>query len=130
MKYPYYPGCTLKTKAKNFEKSALAVANTLGIELIELDRWNCCGAVPSLASDDLMKHLAPIRNFLRVKEMNRNGILDNQYQLIVLCSMCYNVLKISNLRVKTVNEDLGKLNDFMYKEIEKYDKEVEVVHFI
>jgi hypothetical protein len=52
-KIPYYPGCTLKTTAKNFEKSAIAAARALGIELLEIPRWNCCGTVFSLADDDL-----------------------------------------------------------------------------
>ena len=36
----YYPGCTLKTKAKNLEDSALACLSALGIEATELPRWN------------------------------------------------------------------------------------------
>lgn len=59
MKIPYYPGCTLKTKAKNFEISSIAVAKSLGVEFVEIPRWNCCGAVPSLSSDDLIRHFAP-----------------------------------------------------------------------
>ncbi|MCP4707062.1 MAG: heterodisulfide reductase, subunit B, partial [Planctomycetes bacterium] len=48
-KIAYYPGCTLKTAAKNFEISAVAVAAALDIELVELPKWNCCGTVHSLA---------------------------------------------------------------------------------
>ena len=40
MKIPYFPGCTLKTTATNFEIPAIEVANKLGIEMVELDRWN------------------------------------------------------------------------------------------
>ena len=68
MKVAYYPGCTLKSHAKNFEDSALAVMATLGIDMEELPRWNCCGTVFSLASDDLMHHVAPIRVLLRARE--------------------------------------------------------------
>ena len=51
-KVPYVPGCTLKTTARNFEISAIAAARALGIELVELPRWNCCGTVFSLSADD------------------------------------------------------------------------------
>ncbi len=44
MELSYYPGCTLKTKAKNFEDSAIASMTALGINLKEIPRWNCCGA--------------------------------------------------------------------------------------
>ena len=55
MKIPYYPGCTLKTQARNLETSALNVAEKLGIQLIELPRWNCCGTVFSLTELILRK---------------------------------------------------------------------------
>ena len=40
MKASYYPGCTLKTKAKNLEDAAIASLATFGIELEELLRIN------------------------------------------------------------------------------------------
>ena len=130
MKVPYYPGCTLKTKAKNFEISALSVAKALNIELIEVPRWNCCGAVSSLSSDDLIRHLAPIRNFIRVEEMNKEGVVKDEYRIITLCSMCFNTLKMSNLRMKKNREDLNKINEVMYLEKEDYKQDVEIVHFL
>jgi len=129
MKLPYYPGCTLKTKAKNFETSTLAVAKELDIELVELPKWNCCGAVSSIVTDDLMHQLAPARNFVRVLEMNKSGMVDNEYRLVALCSMCYNTLKRTNLLLKNDHEKLKTINDFMYLE-EDYNNEVEVVHFL
>lgn len=121
MKLLYYPGCTLKTTAKNFEDSAIAVFKELGIELKELNRWNCCGTVFSLTSDDLMHHLAPIRNLIRVREEGENKV-------VTFCSMCYNTLKRSNIRIKGNKEEIEKLNDFMYEEETKYDGNVEVLH--
>lgn len=129
MKIPYYPGCTLKTNAKNLETSTLEVAKTLDIELVELPRWNCCGTVYSLTSDDLIHHVAPIRNFIRVQEMNDNGLVKDEYRLVTVCSMCYNTLKRSNLRVKENPDDLDKINNFMYLE-KDYQGNVDVVHFL
>ncbi len=123
MKISYFPGCTLKTTAKNFEISALAVTKELGIEMVELSRWNCCGTVYSLTSDDLMHQLAPIRDLIRVEE-------DGFNRVAVLCSMCYNTLKRANLMVQKDSEKLDKINDFMYKEDLKYDGKVEVVHLL
>jgi heterodisulfide reductase subunit B len=129
MKIPYFPGCTLKTTAKNFETSALSVAKALDIDLVELPRWNCCGTVTSLTSDDLMHHLAPIRDLIRVEEMNDNGQMKGEHRLVALCSMCFHVLKRSHQRVMEDTEELEKINNFMYLEKE-YGGKVDVVHFL
>ncbi len=121
MKLAYYPGCTLKTQAKNFEDSAIASFEKLGIELEELKRWNCCGTVYSLTSDDLMHHLAPIRNLIRVKEEGKSKV-------VTFCSMCYNTLKRSAIRIKNNDEDREKINNFMDREEVKYEGDIEVLH--
>jgi heterodisulfide reductase subunit B len=123
MKFSYYPGCTLKNHAKNFEDSAICSLKQLGIEVEELPRWNCCGTVFSLTTDDLIHHVASIRNLIRVKEQNNNKVL-------TLCAMCYNTLKRSNQRVKNNPEDLKKINDFMDKEEIKYQGDVQVLHLL
>ena len=43
MKYTYYPGCTLRTKAKDLDAYARASAKALGFELEEVENWQCCG---------------------------------------------------------------------------------------
>ena len=128
-KVPYFPGCTLKTTARNFEVSAIASARALGVELVELPRWNCCGTVFSLSADDLIHHVASIRNLIRVQEMNKMGIVDDEHRLITLCSMCFNTLKRANLRVRENAEDMKKINDLMYRE-EDYQGQVKVLHFL
>ena len=119
----YYPGCTLKTKARNLERAAFAAAAKLDLELVELPRWNCCGVVFSLAQDDLMRQIAPIRNLIRVKEQGGR-------EVVALCAFCYNTLARANLLMRGDQEKLSILNDFMYEEETKYEGEVEVMHFL
>ncbi|MFQ6069944.1 MAG: CoB--CoM heterodisulfide reductase iron-sulfur subunit B family protein [Candidatus Aminicenantales bacterium] len=123
MKISYYPGCTLKNNAKNFEDSALYSLKHLGVEVEELPRWNCCGTVFSLTTDDLIHHLAPIRNLIRTKELNSE-------RLLTLCAMCYNTLKRANERVKNDPDSLDVINNFMEREKVKYDGGVKVVHLL
>ncbi|MCF7918899.1 MAG: CoB--CoM heterodisulfide reductase iron-sulfur subunit B family protein [Candidatus Cloacimonetes bacterium] len=130
MKIPYFPGCSLKTYASGFEKSAIAAGKALDIELVELPRWNCCGVVSSLTKDDLMHHLAPVRNLMRLSDMKTSGLADEDKRLLVLCSMCMNTFKRTNLKVRENSEDLATLNDFMYLEEAKYDGSVDIVHFL
>ena len=122
MKVLYYPGCTLKTSARNFEDSAIASMKVLGFELEELERWNCCGTVYSLSSDDLMHKLAPIRNLIRVKEQGDNKV-------VTLCSMCYNTLKQANELFREDEDARYKINSFMERE-KDYEGDVEVIHML
>lgn len=123
MKLSYYPGCTLKNHAKNFEESTLCSLKHLGIEVEELPRWNCCGTVFSLATDDLIHHVAPIRNLIRVKESNSDKVM-------TLCAMCYNTLKRANERVKSDPESLEKINNFMSREDVTYKGDVKIFHLL
>ena len=52
MKYSYYPGCTLRNKAKDLDEYARASARALGFELEEIEDWQCCGGVYPLGSDE------------------------------------------------------------------------------
>ena len=122
MDLSYYPGCTLKTKAKGLEDSAVASMEALDIRLVEIERWNCCGTVYSLAEDDLAHHLAPVRNLIRVKEQGSDRVG-------TLCSFCYHTLKRANLLMRNDGEKRKTLNDFMEEEVD-YNGEVEVVHLL
>ena len=122
MDLSYYPGCTLKTKAKNFEDSAIASMAALGINLVELPRWNCCGTVYSLAEDSLVHHVAAVRTLARVKEQGSDRV-------VTLCSFCYNTLKRADLLMRNDEEKRNTLNSFMDEEID-YDGDVEVMHLL
>jgi len=128
MRLPYYPGCTLKTTAENFEISAIASAREVGIELMELPRWNCCGTVHALARDDVMHYLAPIRNLIRVEEMVGEGLVD-EGRVVTLCAMCYNTLKRADAVVREDEEKMQKVRDFMERET-PYGGGVEVTHLL
>ena len=65
MRYWYYPGCSLHSTALEYDLSTRAVCEALGIELIELEDWNCCGAssVHGLYNHDTALAL-PARNVM------------------------------------------------------------------
>lgn len=122
MEISYYPGCTMKTSAKNLEVTGFAIAEALGHKMVEMEEWVCCGVVASLTNDDLMHHLAPLRNLTRAEE-------EGVETLVTLCDMCCNTLKQTNLRVKESPEDLETLNLFMDQE-KDYENRVKVLHFL
>jgi len=122
MKVSYYPGCTLKTKAMNLDVSARRAMEVLGVDMEELPRWNCCGAVYSLTDDDLIHQIAPVRVLARALEQGSD-------QLLTLCPMCYNTLARANLLMRTDEEKRHTINSFMEEEPD-YHGEVEVLHLL
>jgi len=129
MRFPYFPGCALKTTAMDYEVSAIAAAEALDIDLVELPRWNCCGTCHSLTSDDLMHHLAAVRDLIRVQELEKQEYEDER--LVTLCPHCFTVLKRTDLFVKKDPDNLMKINLAMERDEEQpYEGKVEVVHFL
>jgi heterodisulfide reductase subunit B2 len=122
MRLAYYPGCTLKTKARNLDEPAIASLEALGYQLEEVDRWNCCGAVHSLADDDLIHQVAPVRNLIRVKDQGST-------ELVTVCSFCLNSLKRANLLMRDDQAKRDTLNAFV-DEGASYGGEVEVLHLL
>lgn len=69
MVYSYFPGCTLKTKAKDLDAYARRSAEALGVTLEELPEWQCCGAVYPIAQDEIATRLSSVRALNSAKEL-------------------------------------------------------------
>lgn len=121
MKYSYFPGCTLKTKAQELEKYALRSAEVLGFELEEQIEWQCCGAVYPLATDEIATKLSSVRTLASAKE--------NGNKLVTLCSACHHVIKRVNEDMKTDKSTRDKVNNYLNIS-EDYKGEVEVLHYL
>ncbi len=105
MKFSYYPGCTLKNKAKDLDRYARACAAALGIELIEPDDWQCCGGVYPLGKDEIAPKLAAVRVLADAAEQGN--------QLVTVCSACHHVLKRVNDDMKNDADTRERANRYM-----------------
>ena len=105
MKYSYYPGCTLKNKAKDLDAYARASAKALGFEMEEIENWQCCGGVYPLGSDEIASKLSSIRALNDAKEKNQD--------LITVCSACHHVLKRVNDDMKHVEDIRTRANNYL-----------------
>ena len=121
MKYSYYPGCTLRTKAKKLDDYARASAKALGFELEEIEDWQCCGGVYPLSSDEIGSKLSSVRALNADKEKNQ--------ELVTLCSACYHVVKRVNDDMRNVEDIRVRANNYM-KLDEPYLGETNVLHFL
>ncbi|HZP01900.1 MAG TPA: CoB--CoM heterodisulfide reductase iron-sulfur subunit B family protein [Terriglobia bacterium] len=84
-KYLYYPGCSLRGTGKAYEESLLAVYKVLGVEMEELEDWNCCGATAYMSTDEYEAFALAGRNL---------AIADQtELDLLAPCSACYLVLQ-------------------------------------
>ena len=121
MKYSYYPGCTLKNKARDLDAYARASAKALGFELEEIEDWQCCGGVYPLGSDEIATKLASIRALQSAKEKGQ--------ELITVCSACHHVLKRVNDDMKHVEDIQTRANNYLKLE-EPYLGETNVLHYL
>jgi heterodisulfide reductase subunit B len=85
MKVSYYPGCALHGTAIEYDESTRAVSAMLGVDLIELPDWSCCGASSAHATDESLADALAGRNL----QIARASGMD----LVVPCAACYSRLK-------------------------------------
>ena len=121
MKYSYYPGCTLKTKAKDLDKYARKCAEVLGAELVEIKDWQCCGGVFTTSNDEIATKLSSLRALCSAR--------DEGQKLVTVCSACHNVIKQTNYQFKNDNDFAFRANNYMKLDV-PYEGDGEVIHYL
>ena len=88
MELAYYPGCSLKASSEIYDVQCKRVLSAIGINLHELDDWNCCGATSASKMDDFLAIAMPARNL---------GIADasGYSELVIPCSACYSRMLVA-----------------------------------
>ncbi len=88
--YAYFPGCSALATSRDYEASTQGVARVLGLKLVELDDWNCCGTTLVNAMDKKQALVLAARNLALAEKTGRD--------LVTGCSGCYlSFLKSSKL---------------------------------
>ena len=121
MKFSYYPGCTLKNKAKNFDICAKECAKILGFELVEVDDFQCCGGVFTTSNDEIATKLAAVRALKAAKKANM--------PLVTVCSACHNVIKQTNHAMKNDPVFADRVNRYI-NDGDDYHGETKVYHYL
>lgn len=125
MKVSYFPGCTLRTKAKDLDLYARKSAEALGVELCEIKDWQCCGGVFVSAKDEIATKLSSVRALVSAR--------DEGQPLVTVCSACHNVIKQTNNAMQTDKDFASKVNLYMSQDKDKtapYHGETEVYHYL
>jgi heterodisulfide reductase subunit B len=121
MKVSYFPGCTLKNKARDLDKYAYKVAEVLGVTLEEIENWQCCGGVFTTSTNEIATKLSSVRALKNASDKNQ--------PLITVCSACHNVIKQTNNAMQTNTEFADKVNRYMGAD-GGYLGEAEVYHYL
>ena len=121
MKFSYFPGCTLKTKAKELDRDTRASAEALGIELEELPDWQCCGAVYPQAKDEIATKLSSVRALASARDLGQD--------LVTVCSACHHVIKRVNEDMKNDAEINLRANNYLKLDT-PYHGETHVLHYL
>ncbi|MCL1983357.1 MAG: CoB--CoM heterodisulfide reductase iron-sulfur subunit B family protein [Clostridiales bacterium] len=104
MKYSYFPGCGMEATGIEYAKSLAFVNRAIGVEFIEIDDWNCCGATAGHSTSHELGMALPARN-LALSEQQRPGM-----PIVVPCASCYSRMKYALQAAQgSENEKLSRL---------------------
>jgi heterodisulfide reductase subunit B len=84
----YYPGCSLHSSSELYDVQCKMVFQNLGIELREIEDWNCCGATAAAKTDDFLAVALPARNLGLAAA---TGLAE----IVIPCSSCYSRTLVS-----------------------------------
>ena len=119
MRYAYFPGCSAESTARDMHQSTLAVARTLGIELVEPEGWTCCGATAGHQTNPFLAVSLPAANLAKVQDL--------KLDMVVSCAACFSRMKVAN---HEITADRG-LREQVSQALERdYDGSVKVRHFL
>jgi len=108
MEIAYYPGCSLHASSELYDIQCKLVFGKLGLELKEIEDWNCCGATAASKTNEFLSIALPARNL---------GIADatGLSEIVIPCSSCYSRTLVSQKRLATdsalkasINEELDQ----------------------
>jgi heterodisulfide reductase subunit B2 len=124
MRYFYYPGCSLEGTAIEYDASTRAVMRSLGVELIEVEDWTCCGASAGDVASYLLAMVLPARNLALAE---RTGI---EADFLVPCSACYlNLQKVED-HLKKSSSLQGNINQVLAEEQLVYKGGLRIRHLL
>ena len=121
MKFALFLGCQIPVRLKQYEISSKAILERLGVGLVDIEEFNCCGY--------------PLRNiefkaFLLASARNLSLAEKKKLDVMTLCQCCYGTLKKANFLLRE-NASLRKeVNAVLEREGLPYKGEVEVKHLL
>jgi heterodisulfide reductase subunit B len=120
--FAYFPGCSLEKIAQSYNDSSVETAKKMGVELKELEDWNCCGATAYFHVDELLAHTLCARNLAMAEQQG----LD----LVAPCSACYKNTYFTNRYLKEDPDLADHINVALKEDDLHFSGDIEVKHLI
>ena len=121
MKFALFLGCTIPSRLKAYEYSSRAVLGELGVELVDVADFSCCG-YPLRNIDFKAFVLSSARNLALAE---RDGL-----NMVVLCKCGFGSLKKAAHLMKEDASLRKEINGILAKEGLEYVQNVEIVHLL
>ena len=125
--YTFYPGCSSEKNASaaNMEHSVQSMCKILGIQLNEIDDWNCCSASIGYAGGGQLPRLAlSARNLALAKQ--QRGTTD----LVATCAACWLALRETAERIEEEAEVKADINTALKEAELSYDGGIKTRHLV
>ena len=122
LKYALFTGCTAKQSTPEQYMSTFAVAEKLGIELIELVEASCCGASHLQDYDDFLSLVLNARN---IAYAEKHGLT-----MVTICNTCQLNTAMTKHRLDNNHELKEKVNEKLKEIGLEYKGTSNVVHFL
>ncbi len=123
MRYLYYPGCSAEATGKAYDISTRALMAKLGVEMIELDDWNCCGATSYFSVRELDSFAIAARNLAIAQQQGDED-------LVAICNACYTTLSKTNRYMNDSDEVFKAVNGALGAVGRSYDGTKRVRHIM
>lgn len=120
--YSYFPGCSLERMASAYHLSTVEAAGRLGVDLKELEDWNCCGATAYFHVDELLAHTLCARNLAMAEQEGRD--------LVAPCSGCYKNMYFTNAHLKNDPDLAEHINAALEADGLRFSGTIRVRHLI
>ncbi len=120
MKKAIFLGCTVPVRAINYDMSTRKVAETFGVDLLDLP-FTCCGYPLSSVHRITSVTMAAV---------NLSKAEQNNLDIITICSACTAILTKVNKLLKEDNEEREKINTLIEPLGYEFKGTIEVKHFM
>ena len=120
--YAYFPGCSLEKMAHSYHASALESCRALGVELRELEDWNCCGATAYFHVDELLAYTLCARNLAMAEK--------EKLPLVAPCSGCYKNMYFTRDHLRHDADLAEHINSALAEDNLKFSGDSAVHHLI
>ena len=104
MDYGYFPGCSLKSTAKEYDSTVRQLCRSFGINLIEIDDWVCCGSSPVHALSEEISLALPLKNLSQAEGQGLKNILSP-------CPSCHSHMLCSHAEMEKEGSHRERLQE-------------------